>query len=249
MLELNHIYNIDCIEGMKQIEENSIPLIIADPPYNISGSSNQIISEEKQYSSIKENWDNIENFEEFNKNWLKESFRVLKNGGSLLCWGSRHNIYLCGYLIQKIGFTIRTDYFWEKTNAMPNLTGRNASESTEHCIFATKGKNWTYNLKYAKQINKNKNIRNVFKTSMTPPCERKFGKHPSQKRLIDLTDHLIFLHSNEKETVLVPFCGSGTECLAARMYKRNYLGFDLSPEYIKIAENRIKDFETLALDL
>ena len=239
MFEKNSLNLIDCLEGMKKLENSCIDLIISDPPYNISGTSNHIKSEEKKFSSIKENWDEIIDFEAFNTNWLTESYRVLKPKGAILVWGSRHNIYQVGYLMGKIGFQIKTHYVWYKNNAMPCLTGRNPSESTEQCIWAVKGPGWTYNLDYAKKINDGKNIREVFITNQTPPNEKTFGKHPSQKRLKDLTEHLVGLHSNEGETILVPFCGSGTECLAAKQCNRNYIAFDLDPNYLEIARLRL----------
>ena len=62
MLELNKIYNMDCIEGMKQLDDNSIDCIISDPPYNVG------IDE----------WDKIEDYENFTITWLSESIRILK---------------------------------------------------------------------------------------------------------------------------------------------------------------------------
>ena len=156
-----------------------------------------------------------------------------------MVWGSRHNIYLIGYLLNKIGFKIKTHYTWYKTNSMPCLTGRNPSESTEQLIWAVKGKGWTYNLNYAKEINNGQNIRNVFITTQTPPNEKLKGKHPSQKRLIGLTDILINLHTKENDLIIVPFVGSGTECLAAKLYNRNFIGFELSQDYINIAKQRL----------
>ncbi|STO12749.1 Modification methylase DpnIIB [[Flavobacterium] thermophilum] len=242
-LELNRIYQMDCLEGMKLIPDNSVDLIIADPPYNIGKKGKYIQSEEKRFYAIKEEWDTLDNFEEFNWLWLSEAYRVLKNGGSLLVWGSRHNIYICGYQIEKIGYDIKTHYTWYKTNAMPCLTGRNPSESTEQLIWAVKGKNWTYNLNYAKEINEGKNIRNVFITTQTPSKEKTYGKHPSQKRIEGLTDILINLHTNENDIILVPFCGSGTECVAARMLNRKFMAFETESKYIEIANKRLDNLE------
>jgi len=241
MISNNSLNLMDCIAGMAQLTEKSTDLVVADPPYNVGGKSNHIISIEKKFSSIKEEWDTVSgcDFEEFNKRWINESYRILKDGGSLLCWGSRHNLYLCGHLIEKAGFTIRTEYVWYKTNAMPCITGRNPSESTEHLIWATKGKCWTYNLSYAKSINNGQNIRNIFTTIQTPQKERQHGKHPSQKRLEGLTDHLINLHSNPNDIIVVPFCGSGTECVAAAKSGRNYIAFELEEKYLEIAKKRL----------
>lgn len=237
---VNRVHQRDCIEGMKNtIPNDCVDMILADPPYNIGADNKHIASVEKKFSSIKEDWDTIEDFENFNRDWISECARILKPGGSLLVWGTRHNIYLCGYQIKNAGLDIRTHYTWFKTNSMPCLTGRNCSESTEQLIWATKGKKWTYNLDYAKSINNGQNIRNVFTTNMTPPNEKLEGKHPSQKRLAGLTDHLVGLHSNPGDLILIPFCGSGTEVLAAAQMGRHFVAFELSKDYIGLSKRRL----------
>jgi DNA modification methylase len=245
-MQTNVLLNQDCIPGMKSIAPGSVQLVIADPPYNIGAEGNHIESEKKKFSSIDAKWDNIEPeaFEVFTKDWLKAAYDILCPNGAILVWGTRHNIYICGYWMKKIGFDIRCHYTWHKQNAMPSLTGRGPSESSEQCIWAVKGPNWTYNLEYAKAV-RTGNFRDVFFTTMTPSDEKTFGKHPSQKRLKGLTDHLVNLHSNPNDVVVIPFCGSGTECLAAATSGRRYIAFDLKKEYLEIASNRIKN-STLA---
>jgi site-specific DNA-methyltransferase (adenine-specific) len=238
-LELDRVYQRDVIDGLRMLPNESVDLIIADPPYNIGKKGKYIESKEKRFYAIKEEWDTIDDFESFNFVWLKECERVLREGGSLLVWGSRHNVYLCGYQIEKLGLQIKTHYTWYKTNAMPCLTGRNPSESTEQLIWAVKGSKWTYNLEYAKSINDGKNIRNVFITTQTPVSEKREGRHPSQKRIEGLTDILVNLHSNPGDTILVPFCGSGSECVAAKQYGRYFISFELESKYIEIANKRL----------
>ncbi|MED1874853.1 DNA-methyltransferase [Brevibacillus borstelensis] len=238
-LELNRIYQLDVNDGMKLIPDNSISLILADPPYNIGKKGRYLEANNKKFRTVKEDWDTIDDFESFTYSWLEESYRVLKPGGSLLTYGTKHNIYMTGWFIEKIGLQIRTEYTWYKTNAAPCWTGRNPTESTENIIWASKGSGWTYNLDYAKSLNDGKNIRNVIVKSLTPPREKKHGKHPTQKPLEGLTDILINLHSNEGDIILVPFCGSGTECVGAEMLNRHWISFETNPEYIVTANKRL----------
>jgi site-specific DNA-methyltransferase (adenine-specific) len=240
----NNIINADCIKGMEGLDADSANLVFADPPYNLGGTTNSIVSIEKKYQSITASWDsfNGQDFKAFNTAWIQQAYRVLKTGGSILVWCSRHNMYQCGTILAEVGFTVRTNYVWYKTNAMPCLTGRNPSQSCEFCIWATKDKNWTYNLEFAKSINDGKNIRDVFMTTMTPPSEKKCGKHPSQKRLAGVTDVLLQLHTNAGDFVVVPFCGSGTECLAAHLNGRKFLTFELESTYIDLTKQRIQNY-------
>lgn len=236
---------MNCIEGMKEIRENVIDLVFADPPYNISNNTNSIKNEEKRYASINEDWDKITNYELFTLSWLMEAKRILKPTGSVLVWCSKHNMFEVGYILKQLEFQIKTLYTWHKTNAMPCLTGRNATEATEYVIWAVKDKNWTYNLNYAKEINDGKNIHNIIpegiiiNLAQTPPKEKLFGKHPTQKRLEGLTDILLQLHTNEEDLIVVPFVGSGTECCACKIYGRNFIGFETNKEYIELAQKRL----------
>lgn len=244
-LELNRIYQMDCIEGMRLIPDGSVDLIVADPPYNIGGKSNKfdVKTNLVAFSTIREEWDTIDNFDDFNVAWISECYRVLREGGSFLIWGTRHNLFSVGFIAEKIGLSSKTIYVWHKRNPMPCLTGRNPTEATEFAIWLTKGKRWTYDLNYTKSINDGKNIRNVIETATTPPKEKGNGKHPSQKRLDGLTDNTIKLHSKEGDIVLIPFCGSGTECVASAMTKRNFISFETTPEYIEIANKRLDSLE------
>lgn len=238
-IQLNRIYQRDCIQGMKMIPDNSIDLVISDPPYNI-GKKGAKVKLKKGYKSIDEKWDNIDDFEQFTLNWLKECYRVLKTGGSILSYGTHHNIFLTGYLMEQIGFKVKMQYIWKKRNPPPSFLGTNPTFATESIIWATKDDKYEYNLDYAKTINNGKNISNVFETALTPQREKKHGRFPCQKPL-EITIKLIKLHSKANETVLIPFCGSGTECLASVLTNRNFISFETNREYIELANNRLDD--------
>ena len=101
-LKLNTINNIDCLEGYKLLEDNSIDLIIADPPYNLSKSSthwkwnNEVknIGFGGKWNITNEDWDDIsfDDYWKFSTSWILESKRVLKPTGSIWVFGTYHNI-------------------------------------------------------------------------------------------------------------------------------------------------------------
>lgn len=238
-LQLNRIYQRDCIEGIRMIPDNSIDLLIADPPYNTGERGTKVdLKEEYGYNFFKQDWDKITDFDTFNKLWIEQCYRVLKTDGSMLAYGNHLNLFTMGYLMDRVGFNIRTKYEWKKKNPPPNFMGNAPHFATESIIWATKGKSRTYNLDYAKKINNGKNIQNVIETALTPQKEKKFGKFPCQKPL-ELTLKLINLHSNKDDIVLVPFVGSGTECVAADIAGRNFIAFERMPEYIELANMRL----------
>ncbi|MEK5256576.1 site-specific DNA-methyltransferase [Paenibacillus sp. FSL F4-0125] len=240
--ELNRVCQMDCIEGMRYIPANCIDHVEADPPYNV-GKEGAKVKSKKGFKAINEQWDNIEDYETFTTNWLRECYRVLKPGGSILCYGSHHSIFITGYVMRQLGFKIKTQYVWKKKNPPPSFLGTNATYATEFIILATKpGGSMTYNLDYAKAINNGKNIQNVFETALTPKREKTHGKFPCQKPL-QLAVKLIQLHSNINDTVLIPFCGSGTEAVASVLTNRSFISFETNREYIELANNRLDDID------
>jgi site-specific DNA-methyltransferase (adenine-specific) len=249
-LQLDRVYQWDTVCGMKMIPDNGVDLIIADPPYNAGGRGTKVKMNKAKYKSINEKWDtmNDEEFGFFNFAWITECFRVLKPGGTFLCFASIHNLFDVGTLMPKIGFKINQKYEWKKVNPVPALLGTNAVFSTESIILGSKLKKCTFNLDYAKSINNGKNIHDVFVTNQTPPKEKKHGKFPCQKPL-ELAIKLINLHSQRGDIVLLPFCGSGTEAVASVMTGRRFITFERETEYIEIANKRLDNIEDFHSDL
>lgn len=238
-IQLNRIYQRDCIEGMKLLPSDSVDLIIADPPYNTGEKGTKVnMKEVFGFNYFKEDWDKIDDFHAFNKSWIDECYRVLKPDGAIMAYGTHHNLFTVGYLIEQAGFITRIKYEWKKKNPPPSFIGNAPQYATESIIWATKSNRRTYNLEYAKKINSNKNIHNVFETALTPQNEKKFGKFPCQKPL-EVSIKLINLHSHKDQIVLIPFCGSGSECLAAQLTGRNFITFEKESKYIELANMRL----------
>jgi len=139
---------------------------------------------------------------------------------------------------------------WYKSNAMPNMTRRVFTHSTEFVIWATKGSGWTFNYEILKEINpekqkngKNKQMRDFWNMPLVQGKERlrkENGKalHPTQKPE-EMLKRIILASSNENDIVLDPFLGSGTTALIAKKYKRKWIGIERDETYFKAAKNRI----------
>ncbi|RCX19802.1 DNA methylase [Fontibacillus phaseoli] len=81
--------------------DNSIDLVIADPPYNLGNNGTKLnMKEIYGFNQFKEDWDKIDDFHSFNKAWIDECHRVLKPDGSILAYGTHHNLFTVGYLIE-----------------------------------------------------------------------------------------------------------------------------------------------------
>ena len=128
------LYDGDCFEILPKIKDNSIDCIITDPPYFLSNDGITCKSG-KMVSVNKGLWDKNTEFEEiynFNYNWILESYRILKEGGTLWVSGTYHNIYIIGSIIQSFkDFRILNNITWIKSSPHPHL-----SHSTPTAILA-----------------------------------------------------------------------------------------------------------------
>ncbi|SFV61113.1 Modification methylase [hydrothermal vent metagenome] len=118
------------------------------------------------------------------------------------------------------GFEIKNIITWYKTNAMPNLTRRVLTHTTEFVIWAVKGKGWIFNYEILKELN---------------PEKQKDG---TSKQMRDLWSMPLGF-SNENDIVLDPFAGSGTTPYIAQKYNRNFIAIEKEEKYIKAIEKRV----------
>ena len=118
-----NLLNGDTLKVLKKLESNSIDMIFADPPYFLSNDGITCQSGE-MVSVNKGDWDKIDSIDEmhqFNKIWLKECQRLLKDNGTIWISGTYHNIYSVGYSFQQLGFKILNNIVWMKKSPTPNL--------------------------------------------------------------------------------------------------------------------------------
>lgn len=239
----------DALEKLKELPNESVDLVFADPPYNMSKKKG-LGWKYSKHITMQEEWDMFSKDEyfQFNQQWIKEALRVLKHGGSLWICGSFHNIYQVGFILQYLeNVKINNSIVWFKPNAQPNITCRFFTESTEHLIWASKngnGKKWKFNYEWTKDsivdnINpKGKQTRNVWSIPLTPKSEKWAGEHPTQKPE-ELLRRVILSCTNEGDTVLDPFAGSGTTCVVAKKHNRNSIGIELNKDYLPIIKKRL----------
>ncbi len=245
----------DCLEILKSIESDCIDMIFADPPYNLSNGGTTCHAG-KRVSVNKGSWDKSLGFEkdlEFHTAWITECKRVLKPNGTIWISGTLHSIFKCGFIIQELGFHILNDISWYKPNAAPNLSCTVFAHSHETLIWAKKDKKikHTYNYKEMKEgyfpedkiKNEGKQMRSVWSIPTPTSAEKEFGKHPTQKPLA-LLKRIILASTNNGDTILDPFNGSGTTAVACKIIgSRNYIGIEIDSNYIELTNKRLKQVE------
>ena len=213
------LINGDTFKVLKKIEDKTFDIIFADPPYFLSNNG-ITCSGGKMISVNKGDWDKSLTLKEkhsFNKRWIKECYRILKDTGTIWISGTLHNIYSIGMALEESGFKILNNITWQKTNPPPNLACKTFTHSTETILWARKDlKNvkYTFNYDAMKQMNANKQMKDVWTTSLTKPSEKKQGKHPTQKPL-EILDKIILASTKENDLILDPFCGSSTTGISA----------------------------------
>jgi len=205
---LNTIQNICCLEGFKSLPDNSIDLILTDPPYGL----NKI--------GIK-NDNNLDLFYSV----LPQGYRVLKNDAFFITFFSTK-------FLSDIFKNNPFQYFWNFVLFCPNGRVMSPIGFTKYmsCLVFKKG-----NPRMAK---KGKDIFMDTPGKMVEPDEG-FIDHPTPKPKTFIKE-LLLMFSKESDVVLDPFIGSGSTAVACKQLKRNYIGFEINPEYCELAINRLK---------
>jgi site-specific DNA-methyltransferase (adenine-specific) len=247
------LYLADSLKLLESLRPNTIDMIFADPPYNLSNGGFTVHAG-RMVSVNKGDWDKSRGFNgdyEFHHKWLEACKRVLKPGGTIWVSGTYHSIYQCGHAIQALGYHILNDIAWFKPNASPNLSCRFFTASHETLIWARKEKKakHIFNYKLMKHGDWQEDflkkpdlqMRSVW--AIRPPKreEKKYGKHPTQKP-IDLLVRIIMASTNKGDIVLDPFTGSSTTGLAAVMNGRKFVGIDMEKKYLDLSRKRYNDF-------
>ena len=255
MIKKNSILHGDSLELLKQIPDKSIDLVFADPPYNLQLKDTLYRPDQTTVEAVTNDWDKFDTYQaydNFSLLWLKESKRVLRDGGALWVIGSYHNILRLGTSIQNLGYWILNDIIWHKTNPMPNFRGTrftNAHETLLWCTTTRKAK-YTFNYQNLKELNEGKQMRSDWHIPICAGKERlresnNQRSHPTQKPEA-LLYRILVSSTNKGDTVLDPFLGSGTTAVMAKKLQRNFIGFEQDKEYIKLAKKRLKQTKVLA---
>jgi len=209
------LYNDDCLKILPTIPDNSVDLIVTDPPYGMNYQSKR----------RKEQYDKINN--DNNIDWLyfslKQFKRILKENSHCYMFCSIH--FLSKFIdYSKEHFTLKDILIWEKNNHGSGDLAGGYAPKYELILFLTKGR---------KELN-GKREPNILKYNKTNNI-----LHPTQKPT-DLLEFLITKSSQEKDLILDSFMGSGSTGIACKNINRNFIGIEMDKNYFNIAKNRIE---------
>ena len=241
MIELNKIYNEDCLEGMKRIDSKSIDMILCDLPYTTS----------KRKTTWNE-WDS-----EINLNNLWEEYnRIIKDNGAIVLFAIDP---FGSSLIQSNFKNYKYKWIWQKENSTGFLNSKRQPLRIFEEILVFYKKQCTYNPQMTQgkpyiitkgattsnYCSTDKIVTTVNETGDRYPVNilkfnRDTGLHPTQKP-VDLLEYLINTYTNDGEVVLDNCIGSGSTAIACMNTNRKYIGFELDTNYYEIAQNRIAE--------
>lgn len=213
------IINADCLTVLRQMDAGSVDMVITDPPYGVDYQSTRAAKENRK--------DKIAGDKRPFIWWIYDAYRVLKEGGGVLCF-SRWDVQQTFIDALKIaGFSVKSVIVWDRVHhGMGNLKGSFAPRY-DTCIFAAKGR----------YILPNGRPDDVIQ------CQRLNGAellHPNEKPAA-LMRQLVEATTKPGALVLDPFAGSGSTLAAAALTGRQYIGVEIDPEYCRIAQKKVQD--------
>ena len=223
-LEINKIYNMDCLDGMRLMKEQGIKAdcIITDPPYGI----NYLSPRTDNHHTLKN--DGLTEWTQEMPKWLKAMKEVIADSGCCCCCcgGGGKTPVTAMFTMEAIKhFNLIQTLVWEKTIGL----GWRYRPQYENIVILSKDKdNYAF-------YDTTQKCGNIIKCQQYIPQK---GDHPTQKPL-ELIYKLLKIHTKEGDLVLDPFMGSGTTAVACYKLNRRYIGFELDEEYFNIANERI----------
>lgn len=221
-MELNKIYNEDCLEGMKRIPDNSVDLVVTDPPYLVNYKTNYRKDKSHRFNNVILNDDN----EQLIIDYINECYRIMKPNTAMYMFCSSSKVDFFKQQLEK-KFKIKNMIIWVKNNHTAGDLQASFGRKYEIIFLVNKGR---------KKL-EGKRITDVWF------FDRVSGKkqmHQNQKP-VDLLEQCINKHSVEGDVVFDGFIGGGSTAIACINTNRNYIGFELDEEYYKLADERIEN--------
>ncbi|WP_277680385.1 DNA-methyltransferase [Gracilibacillus dipsosauri] len=230
-MQINQIYNMDCIKGMKKIDDESIDLIVTDPPYLIEYKTNYRKDKKHEFNHTILN----DNNPELISKYIKECYRILKPNKAMYMFCNFDNVDFFKKELEKY-FKIKNMIVWVKNNWTAGDLEAQFGKQYELIFLVNKGRAKFFGSR----------VTDVWHFNRIPADKL---IHQNQEPL-DLIKRCILKHSQVGDLVFDGFMGSGTTAVAAIDEKRNFLGFELDYEKYEKASKRIKEsleFQQLTL--
>lgn len=246
-LQLNNIYNIDCMEGMKLIRRSSIDLVITDPPFAIDFKARRS-NYHRTASRVLEGYNEVpkEQYYDFTIKWIKEVGRVLKASGTMYVFSGWNNLKDILVAIDEVGFVTVNHIIWKYQFGV--ATRRRFVTSHYHCLYVCKDDEKRKFFPYARydkeaKGEENRSLHYRDKEDVWD-IKREYwtGDQKTPTKLpAELVRKMLMYSSEPGDVVLDPFLGSGQVAVVSKMLGRVYIGFEIVREYYEFAKRRLEE--------
>jgi site-specific DNA-methyltransferase (adenine-specific) len=213
----------DCLDELKTLEDESIDLVVTDPPFRVSIGDQTIRT--PAYQTLKQlDWG-------LHLKWLEDTYRAMKNGAQIYVCTSDEDISYLRAAMKELGFVLLGKLVWIETNPLPSYTKKCYRGGLNLAVHARKGERTTYFREQTQQ--------QLVPYWFFPKVGgKKRTKHPTQKPL-ELIANWVENSCPPGGVVLDPFMGSGTTGEASIKSGHSFVGFENNPEYFEIAKHRL----------
>ena len=225
-MEVNKIYNEDCLDGLKKLPDESVDLVITDPPYKVTsrgsaGNSGGMLQKDinRKGQVFKDNDIDI-------KDWISEIYRILKDGSH--CYIMTNHINLKNYLniVEQEGFHFIKNLIWNKGN---KIMGQYYMSQYEYIMFLRKGRGQGIN---------NCGTSDILNIENKKIKQNEENIHDTEKP-VELAKVLIENSSKKGDIVVDPFVGVGWVALASKILNRDFICWEINEEYYKWCYRRL----------
>ena len=242
----NKIHNMDCIKLMRSMDEKSVNMIFADPPFNLK----------KKYRSYDDN-SPFNEYLAWTREWVGEASRILADDGSIFVYNiPRLLVYTAEILNGLMEFR-----HWIAWNASGQPLGKTMLPAHYGILYYTKNrKNKFYNVRaphktcrvcreYIKDYGGKKKLMHEFGYQISDVWDdihrvkhnsKRIENHPCQLP-VHLIERLILMTTDEGDLIFDPFCGGGSAAVAAKQMGRNYTGVDVDKDYCLSTKNKFME--------
>lgn len=245
-IKINQIYNMDCIDGMKMILDETIDLVITDPPFAIDFKAKRTNYNRTQ-SRVLDGYMEIrkEDYYDFTISWMREVFRVLKQSGSMYVFSGWNNLKTILVALDEIGFITVNHIIWKYQFGV--FTKRRFVTSHYHCLYVCKDDRKRKFFPYSRFSKSERDAKRrsleyrdkedvwIINREYWTGDDKTPTKLPRQ-----LIEKILAYSSEEGDIVLDPFLGSGQVAVVSKLMGRNYIGFEIVEEYYRFAKKRLE---------
>lgn len=242
---VNSIFNEDCIVGMKKIPNATVDLVITDPPFAIEFGAKRS-NYNRTESSVLGGYNEIprEEYSVFTKQWMKETFRALKDSGSMYVFSGWNNLKDILIALDEIGFTTINHIIWKYQFGV--VTKRKFVTSHYHCLYVCKNEKKRRFFPFSRfsqseRGEENNSLHYQDKEDVWV-INREYwnGDQKTPTKLpAEIIKKILLYSSEEKDSILDPFLGSGQVAVVSKMLGRKYIGFEIVKEYFDFCKQRL----------